>query len=123
MSREDRKRIVDQRNRARGQQVNTAQTHQHNDGSSTVGGGPPTTIEVNQSQGQRSQANTQGQASQQQAGNLQPGTMFRNVMSSAAQRSAQQQNADTISVNGSQHRRVTVARALSTNATVHVGNK
>ena len=65
MSREDRKRVIDQRNRARGQQVNTAQTQQNNDGSLTIAGGPPTTIEVNQSQGQRSQANAQGQASQQ----------------------------------------------------------
>ena len=112
MSGEERKRIHEQRARARGQQVNTAQTQQNNDANSTIAGGPPSTIDINQ--GQRSQANTQGQGTQSQAGSTQPGSIFRNMMSNATQRSAQQGTAtpDTVSANGAQYRRVNMTKTL-----------
>ena len=111
MSGEERKRVHEERARARGRQSNN--TNQVvNDGSSTIAG-PPTTIQV-----QEVRQGTQMQAPTQQT---QPGSMLRNMMSAASARSAnagaQRQN-DDITINGTVYRRANVTYRVSKNGSL-----
>ena len=106
MSQQDRTRILNERRAARSRTASQAQVQ--GDGESTIAG-PPTTIQVNQTQGQQPTGQTQNRPQGTQGTTNQPGSMLRQMMSQASQRAANaqtRQNTDELTVDGTVYRRV-----------------